>query len=193
MKNKKFIYNNKELDFSILDFWEYKYSSIYNLQEVIAEFLIEKALKIEKSHNVDSWTLFDILYKNKRIEVKQTAYYHPWNENSGISKSRSFDIRKANSRYEDLINENKYERQNDIYVFCVNMGMDKESAYPLNINNWEFYILPTKTINEICKDNKTICLNRVRKIAKKVNYEKIKNYIDYLIENELESIDKIKK
>ena len=25
--------------------------------------------------------------------------------------------------------------------------MDKESAYPLNINNWEFYIVLTKTIN----------------------------------------------
>lgn len=82
MKNKKFIYNNKELDFSVLDFWEYKYSSIYNLQEVIAKFLIEKALKIEKSYNVDYWTLFDILYRNKRIEIKQTAYYHPWNDNS---------------------------------------------------------------------------------------------------------------
>ena len=182
MKNKKFIYNNKELDFSVLDFWEYKYSSIYNLQEVIAEFLIEKALKIEKSYNVDYWTLFDILYRNKRIEIKQTAYYHPWNDNSKISHVRTFDIRKTNSNYEDNTNENKFERQNDIYIFCVNIGMDKESAYPLNINNWDFYIVLTKTINEICKDNKTISLNRVKKIANKVDYGNIKQYIDKLIE-----------
>ena len=180
--NEKFLFQNKELEFSSLDLWKYKYSNIYNMQEVIAEFLVEKALDMEKAWNTDSWTLFDILYRNKRIEIKETSYYHPWNEGGETSKQRVFGITKANSNYENQNEENKYERQNDIYVFCLNTGTTKETANPMEIHNWEFYIVPTSVINEVCGDNKTISLGRVRKIAQKVEYVNIKRYIDRLID-----------
>ena len=51
--NEKFIFDDKELNFGILDFWKYKYSNVWNMQEYIAEFLIEKALGLEKSQNTD--------------------------------------------------------------------------------------------------------------------------------------------
>lgn len=178
---EKFTINGNELEFGIIDFWQYKYSNIYNMQEVIAEFLIEKALGMDKSYNTDSWTLFDIPYRNKRIEIKQTSYYHPWNEDGKISNQRVFGITMANSNYEKPEEENKFERQNDIYVFCLNSGTTKETANPLNISNWEFYIIPTKIINELCGKNKTISLNKVRKITQKIEYKNIKEYIDNLI------------
>ena len=181
--NENFSLNNKEMDFGILDFWKYKYSNVWNMQEYIAEFIIEKALGMEKSHNTDSWTLYDILYRNTRIEVKETSYYHPWNEDGNISSQRTFGITMANSRYENEIEENKFERQNDIYVFCLNTGQTKEESNPMNLNNWEFYIIPTKTINEECGKNKTISLNRIRKMTSVVKYEEIKNKIDEIIDN----------
>lgn len=184
--NEKFILNNKELDYGIIDFWIYKYSNIYNMQEVIAEFIVEKALNMEKSHNTDYWTLFDILYRNCRIEVKETSYYHPWNDNGKISNQRSFGIRKANSNYEINEGENRFERQNDIYVFCLNTGTTKESSNPMNLNNWEFYIIPTFIINEKCGNNKTITLSRVRKLTNAVTYDKIKKTIDDLIDENIE-------
>ncbi len=179
---EKFISQNKDLDFGMLEFWCSKFSNVYNIQEYIAEFLVEKALGIDKSHNTEYWTLFDILYKDYRIEIKETGYYHPWNENGKISESRRFGITKANSKYENKDSNNLYERQNDIYVFCLNVGKTKETSNPLNIDNWEFYIVPTKTINEVCKNNKSISLNKVKKISEKVNYFKIKEYIDKLID-----------
>lgn len=132
---EKFILNNQELDFSIFDFWVYKYSNIYNLQEVIAEFIIEKALGLETSQNIDSWTLYDMKYRNYRIEVKETSYYHPWNEKGKISNQRTFGITKANSNYEDKNGVNILERQNDIYIFCLNTGNTKEESNPMNLNN----------------------------------------------------------
>jgi hypothetical protein len=182
--NEKFIFDDKELDFGILDFWKYKYSNVWNMQEYIAEFLIEKSLRLEKSQNTDSWTLYDINYRNKRIEIKETSYYHPWNENSKISKQRVFGITMANSSYENSSEENKFERQNDLYIFCLNIGETKEESNPMNIKNWEFYIVPTKIINNVCGNNKTINLGKVKNIAKQVDYFEIKNYIDYLIDNE---------
>ena len=186
--NEKFILNNNKLDFGILDFWIYKYSNIYNMQEVIAEFIVEKALNIEKSYNTDYWTLFDILYRNCRIEIKETSYYHPWTENGKVSNQRSFGITKANSNYENNGSENKFERQNDIYVFCLNTGTTKESSNPMNLNNWEFYIVPTSVINEKCSNNKTISLNKVRQLTKAVSYDNLQESIDYLIDNNFNAI-----
>ena len=179
--NERFILNNKELEFGILDLWQSKYANIYNMQDVIAEFLVEKALVIDKAQNTDYWTLWDILYRGYRIEVKETGYYHPWNENGKISFQRKFGITKANSNYESEETENKYERQNDIYVFCLNTGDTRETSNPMNVNNWEFYIVRTAVINQECGNNKHISLGRVRKIAKSVKYEKIKECIDEII------------
>lgn len=181
--NEKFIINNNELEFSLLDLWQSKYSNIYNMQEVIAEFIVEKALGIDKTQNTDYWTLYDILYRDYRIEIKQTSYYHPWNEKGKISKVRRFGITMANSNYETPEKENKFERQNDIYVFCLNTGESKVTSNPMNLNNWEFYIVRTKTINEQCGNNKTIGINKVRKISKQVTYDKIKETIDLIIDN----------
>lgn len=181
--NEKFIFNDYELDFDLLEFWKYKYSNIYNLQEVIAEFIIEKALGMKKSHNIDSWTLYDILYRNYRIEVKTTSYYHPWNENGKISNYRSFSITKANSNYEDLNTENRFERQNDIYVFCLNTGTTKETSNPMKLENWLFYVVPTSVINKECGDNKTITLNRVKKLTEPILFDSLKQTIDSIIDN----------
>ena len=179
---EKFIFDGNSAGFDLLDFWRFQYSNVFNLQEYIAEFIVAQALGIEKSQNTDSWTLFDIMYRNTRIEIKETSYYHPWNENANISKQRTFGITKANSRYESSEGENRYERQNDIYVFCLNTGMDRESSYPLNLNHWEFYIIPTTFINEHCGNNKTISLGRIRNFgfpAKR--YNEIKAEIDLII------------
>ena len=183
--NEKFKVDDKDLDFGILEFWKYKYSNIYNMQEVIAEFIIEKALGLTESQNTDYWTLFDILYRGYRIEVKETGYYHSWNEDGKVSLVRNFGITKANSSYDSLEKENKYERQNDIYVFCLNTGTTRETSNPMNINNWEFYIIPTSVINEKCRNNKQISLGKVRKIAKQVKYVKIKETIDLIIDKKI--------
>lgn len=181
--NEKFTFNNKELDFEMIDLWRAKYSNIYNMQETIAEFIVERALGVEKSFNTDYWTLYDIPYRNKRIEIKETSYYHPWNEGGKVSQQRTFGITKANSNYENADEENKYERQNDIYVFCLNTGETRESSNPINLNNWEFYIVPTSIINEECGNNKSISLNRVKSFATAVTYDKIKESIDKIIDN----------
>ena len=76
--NEKFIFDNKPTELNMLELWQWKYSDIYDIQDVMAEYIIEKALGIERSQNVGNWTLYDIEYRNKRIEVKETAYYHSW-------------------------------------------------------------------------------------------------------------------
>ena len=103
---EKFELDGKSLGFDFKDFWEFQYSNIYNMQETIAEFLVAKALGLDESYNTGYWTLFDVFYRDTRIEVKQTSYYHPWNEGGKVSQVRTFGITKANSNYEGDGGEN---------------------------------------------------------------------------------------
>ena len=124
------------------------------MQEYIAEFLVAKALGLVVPQNCNGWTLWDILYNGVKIEIKSTAYYHSWRSDGKVSNRRSFGITKAYSKYQDSTSE--YKRQNDIYIFCLNTGNTKEESNPLHLENWQFYVVPTKVIDKKCKDNKTI-------------------------------------
>lgn len=176
---EEFNHNGKSAGFKMLDFWQFAFSSIYDIQGEIAEFVVAKALGIDVPHNKELWTLYDIDYRSVRIEVKETSYYHPWNEDGKVSQSRKFGITMANSDYEDKNNPNRYERQNDIYVFCVVNGDTRATSNPLVLDNWDFYIVPTEVINEKCKSNKSISLKRIHQLGySPLKYNEIKNVVD---------------
>lgn len=87
-----FTRNGESLGLSIIVFWRFQFSNILHDPDEIAEFLVAQALGQTEPYNKDSWTLFDIWYRDKRIEVKQTAYYHPFNEPGMLSSVRRFGI-----------------------------------------------------------------------------------------------------
>jgi len=53
-----------------------------------------------------------------------------------------------------------------------------ETADVLDINVWQFYIIPTHFIDEKFGDQKTVTLNRLKEIRTPVNYDEVKNVID---------------
>ena len=182
--NETFIFNGEVADFKFLDFWKFHYSNIYDLQDKIAEFIVSKALGVNEAQNDQYWTLWDVLYRDKRIEVKETSYYHSFNQEGKVSKQRVFGITKANGSYDPAKSGNsEFCRQNDIYVFCLNTGDTRESSNPLNLNNWEFYVVPTAIINEKCGDNKTISLGKIKRLGFSAKrYDEIRADIDRIID-----------
>ena len=72
--NEKFLLNNENLDFDFSDFWRFQYSNIYSLHGEIAEFVVARALGVTEAQNSAYWTLWDITYRDVKIEVKATAY-----------------------------------------------------------------------------------------------------------------------
>ena len=184
--NEVFEFNGKQLNFDLKDFWSFQYSNIYSLHGEIAEFIVARALGVIESENGAYWALWDITYRNKKIEVKASAYYHLWNNQDNISKRRTFGITKANGSYDPIKCGNKeFCRQNDIYVFCLNTGNTRESSNPLNLNNWEFYVVPTTFINKHCGNNKTISLGRIRNFGfNPLRYDEIKIEVDKIIDEE---------
>ena len=72
---EKFTFQNQETGLRILEYWQWLYSDVYDLQDTLAEYIVAKALGKEEPDNTGSWTLYDIAYRGKRIEVKATSYY----------------------------------------------------------------------------------------------------------------------
>ena len=180
--DEPFTINGTSIKLTVRDFWSFQFSNILHDPDEIAEFLVAKALDQDKPFNKDHWTLYDIEYKNKRIEVKETAYYHSFNKKGELSKRRVFGITKANSNYEDSEKENRFERQNDIYVFCLLTGENKDDAWPLEVSHWEFYVVPTTVINKECGNQKTVSLSRVQSFARAISYNQLKEAIDNCID-----------
>lgn len=200
---EKFTDGDQSLGFNMIDFWRFQFPNIYDYHGELAEFLVAKALGKEKADNKDIWTRYDINYTDQkqrdlRIEVKASAYYHSWQtDESKISMQRTFGISKSHSSY-DISSaeqagrkvepkEDKMERPSDLYIFCLNTGFTRETAYTLNVDNWEFYIVPTYIIDEKCGDNKTISLNKIQSLGfKKMRYKEIRNQVE-LVSDEIHS------
>ena len=180
---EQFTLEGNSAGFSVLDFWVFQHSNIWDVQEEIAEFIVAKALGQDMPYNKNGWTLWDMNYRGKRIEVKETGYYHSWRKDGKISQQRTFGITKAYSRYKD--NTSEFKRQNDIYVFCLILGETKEASNPLVLDNWRFWVVPTATINRLCGDNKTISLGRVKTITglkEGLRYGELREAVDQMID-----------
>lgn len=177
-----FTLDGSSIGFTLQDFWGFQFSNIWDMQDQIAEFIVARALGLTMPYNKNGWTLWDIAYQGKRVEVKTTAYYHSWRADGDVSKVRSFSIEKAYTRYKDRTSE--YKRQNDIYVFCLNTGTTRESSNPMRLENWRFFVIPTATIDRLCGNNKHISLGRVKRISghpEGLSYTDLKQTVDRLL------------
>ena len=194
--DEPFIYQNgNKAGFTILDFWRFQFSNLLDMQGRVGEFIVAMALGKMDPDNNNGWTLWDIDYRETRIEVKTTAYFQPWrferDENGNIinddgknySEARTFSIRKANGEENG---EKKFKRWSDIYVFVLNTGKTEKDADPRELKHWRFWVVKTKTINNLCKENKTISLKKLHDISKNkegLSYDELKQTIDKLIDN----------
>ena len=179
--NEPFTSDGKPIGLNIIDFWRFQCSNIMHDIFEVAEFLVAKSLGLEYPNNKDGWTVYDINYKGVRIEVKETSYYHSFTEPGKVSKKRSFGIGKSISGHDEVTGKPVYERQNDIYVFCLLNGDDEQTAWPLELSHWEFYVVPTEIINKRFDQQKTVSLSRIREISTAVSFDQLKKTIDETI------------
>ncbi len=174
--------NEKTTPFNLLSFWQWSSSDLVGntLRGMLAEYIIASAVGSTKGTRTE-WDAFDIETPDKiKIEVKSSAYIQSWSQaklssiSFGIQPTKGWDA-KTNTYSSHRI------RQSDIYVFCVLAHKDKNTIDPLNLNQWMFYILPTKTLNKVVGNQKSITLSSLKKLNPiKVNYGSINSTIMHL-------------
>ncbi|MFE3854556.1 hypothetical protein ACFXPN_25890 [Streptomyces griseorubiginosus] len=148
------------------DFWSWACSDLANntMRGVLAEYLVATALGAATGTRTE-WDTVDLRTPEQwRIEVKSTAYLQSWAQ-SALSKI-SFDISPA-SGWDAQTGTTSAEvlRRSDVYVFCLLHHQDKQTLDPLDLDQWTFYVLPTRVLDERCPSQKTIRLSSLEQLS----------------------------
>lgn len=157
----------KEL--TILNYWRWSGSDVLSNapRGVFAEFLVGHALGGVDSPR-EAWAPYDLkTLDGIRVEVKSAAYVQSWyqDELSPIS----FGIRRTWNE-----GRTKKERPSDVYVFAVLAEKDKEKINPLDIGQWEFYVVSTPELDREYEDQATVRINPLLKVVgEKVPYAEL--------------------
>lgn len=167
-------------------FWRWAYSNILDNAErgAFAEYLVACALGISDKVRIN-WDKYDLLSpEGISIEVKTSGYIQIWEQdrlsNISFSIQPTYGWDSSTNTY-----SMKKTRQADVYVFCIHKHVEQSSINPLDIRQWDFYILSTHVLNRVVKNQKSISLNSLLKIgAKKCNFDSIHETILQLVGSE---------
>ena len=172
--------NKKDLKTSLLDFWQWSSSDLTNnlLRGIFAEYIVARSLGLADGIR-SAWDAYDLQLPNgTKIEVKSASYIQSWYQ------KRHSDIifripRTIEWNEETNIQSGIPKRQADIYVFCVLRHKIQDTIDPLNLDQWEFYVLSTRTIEERMGDRDSITLSKLKGLDPvKVTYAKLKDCIE---------------
>jgi hypothetical protein len=157
--DEKFLLRNQELNFNITDFWAWNQSDLIENRNrgILAEFLVRQALGLRCPTRLE-WDEADLrTEENLKIEVKSAAYIQSWKKKK--FSSISFDI----SPKHKLQSDNNYSvekiRVAHIYIFCLLAHKDQATLNPMELEQWQFYLLPAKILNEKLPHQKLVGLN----------------------------------
>lgn len=147
------------------EFWSWACSDLANntMRGVLAEYLVATALGAAAGTRTE-WDTVDIRTPEEwRVEVKSAAYLQSWAQPQ-LSEI-SFSIAPA-SGWDALTGTTSADvlRRSDVYVFCLLHHQDKQTLDPLDLDQWTFYVLPTRLLDERCPAQKTIRLSSLERL-----------------------------
>lgn len=147
------------LPFSVLSFWQWAASDLVSnsLRGVLAEFLVAQALGIADGIRVE-WDACDLKTADGlRLEVKTAGYIQTWAQKA--LSAPTFDI-GAKRTWDAEANtwSTAPSRSAEIYVFALHAHRDRATLDPLDLAQWEFYVLPTAVLDARCGTQKRINL-----------------------------------
>ena len=178
--------NASSKHFSVLEFWQYGFSSLNSnvLRGALAEFIVENALKGDTKTEIRSpWGDYDVLYKGKKIEVKSCSYIQDWDQTklstikwSGL-KAKELYYSEAVKKYSDMNTGADYK--SDIYVLALLKNQDPTTLDILDINQWCFYVLSKDELRTASKNRGSISLVRLQKLSyPEISFNQLANTIN---------------
>lgn len=163
--------NVGERSFNVLEFWQYGFSSLNSnvLRGALAEFIVENALQ-ENKGGIDvrsPWGDYDVLYQDKKIEVKCCSYIQDWDQNdytvikwSGL-KATELYYSDAVKKQSELNKTPQYK--SDIYVLALFRHQEHATLNILDMDQWCFYVLSKDEIQRISKNGNSVSLSKLNK------------------------------
>jgi len=162
------------LDSRLSDFWSWSASDLLDntLRGALAEFIVAKAIG-DASAVRPAWAPYDLTTRDGiKVEVKSAAYVQSWSQSRpsrisfGIAPRFGWD--SAAGTYDGVASHHA-----DVYVFALLAHLDQDSIDPLNLDQWEFYVMPTRLLEQDRRHQKSLSLSTLRGLATPLKWEQI--------------------
>lgn len=156
---------------TVLDFWRFAMSDLRmnNVRGYLAEFLVARAVGANLPRV--EWDAYDVLTPDgTRIEVKSSAYLQVWEQRRPSAISFTGLRGRTWSLHDGEASEPTYNA--DIYVFAVQTAMTHDSYEPLDVAQWDFYVLPRTVLEQL--GQKSLGLATLQRLAgDKITYAEL--------------------
>lgn len=171
--------NDRHLGFDLIEFWRWSCSDLVSnaTRGILAEYLVAQALGVAQGVR-EEWAAYDLTTPdNTHIEVKSAAYIQSWHQQRlsrisfSISKSRAWQ--RETNRYSHLL-----RRQADVYVFALLAHQHQSTLDPLDVSQWQFFVVPTCELDKCFPNQRSITLSSLRSLAgQSIAYADLKNAV----------------
>jgi hypothetical protein len=152
------------LGFELADFWAWSVSDLVSnaTRGRLAEYLVARGLGISTAGVRNEWAAHDLTTPaGIRIEVKSAAYLQAWRQRRYSTIAFSTRLTRAWDPETDIL-ASEPSRQADVYVFALLKHKEKKSLDPLDVSQWEFFVLPTSALNARTRSQHSITLPSLR-------------------------------
>ena len=159
----------RPLSFDVLSFWQWSTSDLLSntTRGILAEYLVARALDVGADGVREEWAAFDLMTRDGiKVEVKSAAYLQSWHQ----TKLSSVSFRTPKTRAWDPKTNGHSEvatRHADVYVFALLAHKDKRTVDPLDVSQWNFFVLPTRVLDQRTRSQHSITLPTLQLLAEK--------------------------
>ncbi len=153
--------------FSVLDFWQWSMADLVSntTRGVLAEFIVAQALGVATTGVREEWAAYDLCTPDGiTVEVKSAAYVQSWMQRRlssilfNVGKRRVWDAATNQLSAEPL-------RPASVYVFALLAHQDRATLDPLNLDQWRFYVLSTREIEQRERSQHSITLSSLERMG----------------------------
>ncbi|MFF5988035.1 hypothetical protein [Prauserella flavalba] len=165
--DEPFLHGGRRLGPDLREFWSWASSDLIGnaMRGVLAEYVVGLALGCLHGGPRQEWDAADLRTRDGiRVEVKSSAYLQSWQQRR--PSTLVFDIRPTtgwDATTNTFATERK--RQADVYVFSVFTATDRAVADPLDLDQWDFYVMSTDRLNDAVGEQKSIRLTSLLRHA----------------------------
>jgi len=179
--DEPFHIDGRALGFELLSFWQWSSSDIVSnaTRGALAEYLVAQALGVAGGSVREEWAPYDLkTLDGTRVEVKSAAYIQSWHQ--GQLSRITFRVPKTRAWEKDTNRQSEEtRRQADVYVFALLAHTDQRTLDPLNVSQWEFFVVATMLLDNRKRSQHSITLPSLRTLSgESVSFSKLKQAVE---------------
>lgn len=146
----------------VLDFWRWAFSDLRmnNVRGALAEYIVAQLLDIPLETR-GSWDSYDLKTPDGiTLEVKAAAYLQAWEQRK---PSRIVFTGLKTRPWSSETGYGALEYSADVYVLCLLAEKDPSRFDPLDLGQWQFWLLSKTNVIELTQGGNSVSLGRLGK------------------------------